>query len=660
MKNTFEQCFYTVAVILLLTMFTPSVYADVTATGDVDPGDPSLWDYYYNGYIGKITNGTLTVTDGSQIYGDNNGYIGYDSGSTGQVTIDGADSFWRNDNCFYVGYSGNGVLDITDGGKIRSNYYSGDAISAIGYNLGSLGQVTVDGVGSEWNTEELFYVGYSGNGMLNITNGGKVSNGNDNTHFGGGGIGYNSGSTGQVTVNGIGSLWDIRDSSAIVGLSGNGTLNITNGGQVNSIGGRIGNGSGSTGQVTVDGAGSIWHSASNLAPDFCVGYSGNGTLNITNGGQVNSGYADSYISYDSGSTGEVFVNGADSKWTGGHLFVGFFGNGLLEIANGGQVDSGGISIGDFGHYSGYRSTGQVIVDGADSELNAGRIDVGKSGNGTLAITRGGRVNGYDGSIARESGSTGQVTVDGVGSIWSMEGDLVIGDNDNYTSSPYYTNGGNGTLNIINGGQVNSSWGGASIGQGRNSVGKVTVDGVDSEWSIQHLLRIANGENSNGTLNITNGSQVSSEGGEIGYGFGTTGQVTVDGIGSAWNQGDLGLCLGGGGNGTLTITNGGYVSSGNGRIGDGRIGNDDGSAGSVTVDGAGSKWISERRIDIGGYSSGTLAITNGGQVSSSGGDINSGLTAVVTVDGVGSEWTNSGDFTIEDYLIFWTVFQLKFN
>jgi len=47
--------------------------------------------------------------------------------------------------------------------------------SDIGYNSGS-GMVTVDGTGSTWNSGALD-VGISGSGTLSITNGGKVSNG---------------------------------------------------------------------------------------------------------------------------------------------------------------------------------------------------------------------------------------------------------------------------------------------------------------------------------------------------------------------------------------------------------------------------------------------------------------------------------------------------
>jgi T5SS/PEP-CTERM-associated repeat protein len=77
---------------------------------------------------------------------------------------------------------------------------------------------------STWTSNGLSICN-SGNGTLNITNGGKVS-----TFYGY--LGCNSGSTGTATVDGIGSTWTNSSSSLYIGKSGNGTLNITNGGKV--------------------------------------------------------------------------------------------------------------------------------------------------------------------------------------------------------------------------------------------------------------------------------------------------------------------------------------------------------------------------------------------------------------------------------------------
>ena len=73
------------------------------------------------------------------------------------------------------------------------------------------------------------YVGYSGGGTLSVSNGGNVSTYN-------GYIGNSLGSTGAVTVDGPGSTWT-NNGSLLVGCYGNGSLSITARGVVNSYGG---------------------------------------------------------------------------------------------------------------------------------------------------------------------------------------------------------------------------------------------------------------------------------------------------------------------------------------------------------------------------------------------------------------------------------------
>ena len=94
-------------------------------------------------------------------------------------------------------------------------------------------------------------------------------------------IGLNSGSTGSVTVGGVGSVW-MSSGDLYVGRDGNGTLSITGGGSVSNDYGRIGHGFRAPGSVAVDGNGSTWINRGSLA----VGASGFGTLTIGSGGHV--------------------------------------------------------------------------------------------------------------------------------------------------------------------------------------------------------------------------------------------------------------------------------------------------------------------------------------------------------------------------------------
>jgi len=70
-----------------------------------------------------------------------------------------------------------------------------------------------------------------------------------------------------------------------------------------------------------------------------------GTPAISGGGSVTNTFGD--IGYDTGSVGTVTVSSTDSTWTTTvHLYVGYFGSGTLNIANGGEVAVAGTALRD--------------------------------------------------------------------------------------------------------------------------------------------------------------------------------------------------------------------------------------------------------------------------------------------------------------------------
>ncbi|MCL2760829.1 MAG: autotransporter outer membrane beta-barrel domain-containing protein [Desulfuromonadales bacterium] len=458
------------------------------------------------------------------------------------------------------------------------------------------------------------YVGNPNTGELDITNGGAVSS---SLSY----VGYTSGSTGTVTVNGAGSTW--TDSSYIfIGESGTGTLAISGGGVVSTgaygLGAIIGDQSGSTGTVTVDGSGSILKSTGSLT----IGSNGTGTLTISNGGVVslndpNPGNNVAYIGRNSGSQGTVTVDGWGSEWNStGTLNVGFngSGSGLLNITNGGavnfdsEVNIGGASYSPTG-------TGTVNVDGNNSRLtivggpsgSSGALVVGDGGTGTLNVTHGGVVSNVVGTIGMNN-DTGTVTVDGTGSTWTNSDSLVVGRQ------------GDGTLNILNGGYVSSIQNYAatpagSIGRFVGGTGTVTVDGAGSTWTNSGQLII--GHQGDGTLTISNGGSVTSGGGSftndgiLGYWAGANGTVMVDGTNSTWTNSDQ-LIVGYQGTGTLAISNGGSVANSNGIIG-----YVTGGDGTVTVSGPSSQWINNGYLVVGWQGPGALTISDSGTVNASG-------------------------------------------
>jgi len=274
----------------------------------------------------------------------------------GQVNILGSGSTLTSVNSLYVGESGTGTLNVASGGQV------------VTLNMGRLGQqgnsegyATVSGANSQWLISSGLEVGGSGDGTLMIQNGGSVAITGDDAPIA---IGLNAGSNGTAIVTGAGSIWNADTTDLDVGYHGTGTLTIEAGGSVLNEFATIGREAGSIGNVTVTGAGSMWDANG----FFDVGLGGEGTLTIEAGGSVSSGPTS--IGYFDGSSGEVTVTGAGSTWTTGDLLVGREGDGILNIADGATVvlPFGSANVGTL---TDTFATGLVAVDGLGSTFSVG-------------------------------------------------------------------------------------------------------------------------------------------------------------------------------------------------------------------------------------------------------------------------------------------------
>jgi len=304
-----------------------------------------------------------------------------------------------------------------------------------------------------------------------------------------------------------------------------------------------------------------------------------------------------------------------------------------KINNGGtaQIGATGAAASDLDLGVDTAHSGTVAIDGG-GELRIGSIlDVGLNGTGILNITNGGAVSApYHCWIAEGAGSNGTVTVDGPGSTLTVNNELKVG---------FF---GTGTLSITNGGTVSGGRRGpnaaALVGDYPGSHGTVTVDGTGSRW-ISGFVQV--GRAGPGTLSITNGGTVSSSGCRIAEGPGVQGSVIVDGVSSSWLVG-IELLIGDDGIANLQITNGGTVSS----FYDSWIAFEPNSSGMVTVDGPNSIWSHQGTLVIGLYATAILQISNGGALSVCGefaciGCDSDSQQSTVTVDGADSYWVNSG-------------------
>ncbi|MCC6125757.1 MAG: PEP-CTERM sorting domain-containing protein [Pirellulales bacterium] len=617
-------------------------------------GAGSTWTNSKDLYAGNSGSGVLTIAAGGQV-SNANGYLGYNSGSTGTATVTGAGSKWTNSGDFYVGNSGSGTLTVADGGVVAtgtlyaslSNLKGNGVISAKGAvldidfvfdNTHGL-QVTIPfgsggSINMAVNGTGALGAGYKGTGSLRVAEGITVASS-------AGYLGYQSSSTGMATVSGTGSRWT-NSGNFVVGNSGNGSLTIEAGGEVRNTytynsAGYLGYNSGSTGIVTVTGAGSKWtnNSSSPFDGKLYVGYNGSGALKIEASGQVSN--SEGYVGYYSGSTGTATITGAGSIWNSGDLYVGYIGSGVLTIEAGGQVSS---AIGVLGKNAG--SMGTATVTGAGSKWNNnGSLYVGS--NGTLIVTDGGAVTaGTLYASLSDLAGNGVITTKGA----VLDTDLVFDSTHGTQMILPFGSGGTinmtvdgtralgaghkrtGTLRVAEGITVASS--GGFLGYQSGSTGTATVTGAGSKWNNSSNLYVGN--SGSGALTIEAGGQVSNYTGYLGYNSGSTGTATVTGAGSTWTNRDIII-----GSGMLTIEAGGRVSSSSGNIG-----NATKSTGMVTVTGVSSMWVNIINLYIGFYGSGALTIAAGGQVSNTYGYLgyNSGSTGTATVTGAGSRWTNS--------------------
>ncbi len=659
--------------------------------------------------VGFSGNASLAITGGGNVQSIFVS-IGYNAGSIAMVTVDGPGSTWSSSSTLTVGFSGKGTLSVTNGGNVTNG-----PASYIGENAGSIGTVTIDGPASTWSTGYLA-IGFSGNATLTITNGAHV---NVSSVLSQSSIGSGTGSNGIATIDGPSSAWT-TSYQFYVGQSGNGTLNITDGATVTvgqalyvayavsstglinfgSVGGTLatqslyasptqftGNGTINTNGLVTDMSiqfdathglkqSLTWNDAGqnvsvnldmsgiSMAPgDLGAGYQGVGSLTIQEGIAVTA--ANVYLGFKTGSVGTGIISGNGSACSATNLYVGNSGNASLSILNDGSMTVSATAA--VGENTG--SVGTVVVDGIGSALHGNVLSIGNSGTGTLVISWGAVVSanqtyvsgtvgfGSNGGVlttqtlyfSSPSQFTGTGTINTAGLV--ADGVLVFDSSHGLTqnfswnsptqnvtlaldltgqSGPIGDLGagflGTGVLTIDAGASVTSANG--TFGVNAAAVGTGIVSGAGSMWTNTSIYL---GKSGKGILNVTNGGTINTSADSfIGYGTGS-GVATVQGAGSTWSGRNFYVDYTG--PGTLNVLDGGSVR-GTGQV---VIGDIFGSGGTVNVDDSGSI-LTIPQITIGQNTTGTLTIRNGGTVNSTQSTI--GAKGTVIVDGNGSSWAAS--------------------
>ncbi|GDC91382.1 autotransporter protein [Escherichia coli] len=218
-----------------------------------------------------------------------------------------------------------------------------------------------------WNflgTGEAFryiYIGDAGDGELNVSSEGKVDSGIITA-------GMKETGTGNITVKDKNSV--ITNLGTNLGYDGHGEMNISNQGLVVSNGGSsLGYGETGVGNVSIT-TGGMWEVNKNVYTT--IGVAGVGNLNISDGGKFVSQNI-TFLGDKASGIGTLNLMDATSSF-----------------------DTVGINVGKIALND--KSKGDVRVDGQNSLLETFNMYVGTSGTGTLTLTNSGTLNVEGGEV----------------------------------------------------------------------------------------------------------------------------------------------------------------------------------------------------------------------------------------------------------------------
>ncbi|EGH5480449.1 autotransporter outer membrane beta-barrel domain-containing protein [Escherichia coli] len=361
--------------------------------------------------IGNQGMGEATIREGGLVTAENT-IIGGNATGVGTLNVQDQDSVITVRR-LYNGYFGNGAVNISNNGLINNKEYS-----LVGVEDGSHGVVNVTDKG-HWSflgTGEAFryiYIGDAGDGELNVSREGKVDSGIITA-------GMKETGTGNITVKDKNSV--ITNLGTNLGYDGHGEMNISNEGLVVSNGGSsLGYGENGVGNVSIT-TGGMWEVNKNVYTT--IGVAGVGNLNISDGGKFVSQNI-TFLGDKASGIGTLNLMDGTSSFDTVGINVGNFGSGIVNVSNGATLNSTGYG------FIGGNASGKGIVNISTDSLwnlktsstNAQLLQVGVLGTGELNITTGGIVKARDTQIALNDKSKGDVRVDGQNSLLeTLDGD----------------------------------------------------------------------------------------------------------------------------------------------------------------------------------------------------------------------------------------------
>ncbi len=385
--------------------------------GNVSVSDPgSQWVTTNTLTIGDAGGGGMAI-DNRGLVSDNDGYLGYQSGSNGQAGVQSGGQ-WSSTGTLYIGFGGMGYLSLGGGGGASAN----SAYLAKGPGA-AVGTLLIDGAGSNFAVTTNLYVASlatSGLGILSVRNGGTLNvpgeidlggGAGHATFLVGGGIHSPAEGPGTVTTSKIVIGSNNNLGSNTLSFNHTGTnytfapiLTTPSGG----AGGLIMVSAGST-NLTADSSGYLGNTAISGGTLFVNGKLGTGQVTVSAGTLGGSGSIAGPVSVQSG--GVVAPGNSPGTLTVGALTLasgavldyelgaaGTIGGGVndLLVVNGNLALGGTLNIADAGGFgngtyrlinytgslSGTLSLGTVPAGFAAAQF---KIDTGTPGQVNLIV-----------------------------------------------------------------------------------------------------------------------------------------------------------------------------------------------------------------------------------------------------------------------------------
>ena len=679
-------------------------------------------------FLGDNGSGGMTANAGSQVQLAGL-WVGVKTGE-GAVTLDGPGTVMSlhgdgHSPRLEIGNWRTGSLTVRNGAVLNGRADSTSCMvgrrlchAVVGAAAGSTGQLNVIGAGSEAYFLSSFQVGatYLSNGFgaaggltragVLVMNGGllRTEEAVAGLVFGGA---FSSGTErveASLAVVGPNSRWivdprTVNEGGNVIGAfvdlaqgpRSTVAFDVVGGGRfevINSPGGQYGGNLG--GRGTFNGLVSGPGSAVVVSGDLDKGYlnlgagGGHSMLNVNDRALLSTTTQTLNVGFDRG-TGTLVVSGQNTRLEAPNSItrVGSGGTGTLRLEGGA---TGALRILEVGYVwlDSARGNGSVVVDGPGTRLTVSdaahtRLTAGDWGTGSITVSGGAKLDapcpagGCLTIVGHTAGSSGRLTVTGVGSELVSPADLWVGSLKLFTQAvdgfTLGTPGGttHARVEVLNGGTLRTPW--VNVGSqerpetatgGERSFSEMVVSGAGSLWSIATTgarsaeFRTGWSPRASSTLEVSLGGAMRLDSAQGGSAFflglqGGSDTATVRDAGSRLDiVGDVAgvivgrqagssrlvvrdgaaMALDGrnssffsigdpGGSGAVAVLSGATVNAGR------QVTVGAGGTGSLLVAGAGSVFsldarggvVNEIAVAVGAAGSGRLEVTSGGTVSS---------------------------------------------